>query len=416
MAVLADQAAALGAVSRTLLGVRDADVAGLLRMAGQAGAGVGPFWSACVDGRSALRPATRFDTSDLGRVQVGEIDRAEPAGGTRASDFALSACEEALAAAGDTGHRVVHEADLIGADNAVRAMRQRAAYLVEYSAGLTTRSQLAAEIRALPLPPSEDEGTAADHASTLDQLATRLRDDREDYADPCRSYTVIVDIDVYCEHSSGAGHSGQHYADVAGRTRTWTDPDGSDPAPVHAATPEGITPCGQGTRDVTTDGMITDITCVECLRAIAIEKGEQPGEMRRELEATLKAGRGTSWPSLLRQVEELRARGEDAPEADRAEAQLRHVRVRANLAHSRGQSNTKLISELVETVGNHHDRVAQLERDIGHAENRLTSLETYRNRLGRLHERAGAAEFRLDALELAQREAAQPGGTEENES
>jgi uncharacterized protein len=40
VAVLADQAAALGAVSRTLLGVRDADIAGLLRMAGVGGAGM----------------------------------------------------------------------------------------------------------------------------------------------------------------------------------------------------------------------------------------------------------------------------------------------------------------------------------------------------------------------------------------
>jgi 3-oxoacyl-[acyl-carrier-protein] synthase II len=65
-----------------------------------AGAGVGPFWSACVEGRSTLAAAKHFDTSDLGGVRVGEVDRAEPAGGKRASDLALCASLEALAAAG----------------------------------------------------------------------------------------------------------------------------------------------------------------------------------------------------------------------------------------------------------------------------------------------------------------------------
>ena len=65
-----------------------------------AGAGVAPFWSACVEGRSALRPATRVDTSDLGGVRVGEVDRAETAGGRRASDLALCASLEALVGAG----------------------------------------------------------------------------------------------------------------------------------------------------------------------------------------------------------------------------------------------------------------------------------------------------------------------------
>jgi len=65
-----------------------------------AGAGVGSFWRACVEGRSALRPVTRFDTADLGAVQAGEIDAPLPAMEQRAPAFALFAAAEALAAAG----------------------------------------------------------------------------------------------------------------------------------------------------------------------------------------------------------------------------------------------------------------------------------------------------------------------------
>lgn len=54
---------------------------------------------------------------------------------------------------------------------------------------------------------------------------------------------------------------------------------------VHVATPEGITPCGQGTRDVTVAALISEVSCVECLCAIAVERGEQVTELRRELDA-----------------------------------------------------------------------------------------------------------------------------------
>lgn len=65
-----------------------------------AGAGVGPFWSACVEGRSALAPVTRFDVSDMGGVRAGECGGPLREEEERASAFALLAAAEALAAAG----------------------------------------------------------------------------------------------------------------------------------------------------------------------------------------------------------------------------------------------------------------------------------------------------------------------------
>lgn len=252
-----------------------------------------------------------------------------------------------LTDAGDTGHVVVDVARTSNLmrmckESGARSMREAAAELAEHwGSGLMARSQLAAPIRALPLLPSEDgeptpdnftgqyvsfeygEWEASGHecgdidpnnddceqpvmhrtvtAVYVDRrvpLGTELEphdahvgrrwDDREDEADPCRSYTVIVGIDVYCEHSSGAGHDGLHYADVAGTTRTWADQatEGKPaPALVHVATPERITPCGEGTLDTIVAALIAEVTCMECLRAIATERGEQVVELRRELDA-----------------------------------------------------------------------------------------------------------------------------------
>lgn len=67
---------------------------------------------------------------------------------------AVALARAVLAAAGNTGHVVVHKADLIGAENAVVAMRQRAAHLTEYSD--KTRAEIADEIRSLPLLPGDE--------------------------------------------------------------------------------------------------------------------------------------------------------------------------------------------------------------------------------------------------------------------
>ena len=121
-----------------------------------------------------------------------------------------------LAAAGDTGHRVISEASLdemidAFAKAAAKDMRNRS-YEAAYNAPGTPYTPTEA-IRALPLLPDTEDTRAAD---------------------------------------------------------------------VHGATPERITPCGEGHADVTVDALISEVTCVECLRAIAVDKGQQVSEVRRE--------------------------------------------------------------------------------------------------------------------------------------
>lgn len=93
---------------------------------------------------------------------------------------------------------------------------------------------------------------------------------------------------LYCEHGGGAGHTGRHYAD----TWSWADAVESGDtrvADVHVATPEGITPCGQGTRDVTTTARIADATCLECLRALAQVNGTDPAPRDSDLIQAVRA-------------------------------------------------------------------------------------------------------------------------------
>jgi 3-oxoacyl-[acyl-carrier-protein] synthase II len=74
-----------------------------------AGLGVEAFWRACVDGRSMLRPATRFDSSDYASPRVGEVPTAALAaaierGGTEpAAAFAVDAAAQAVEQARLTG-------------------------------------------------------------------------------------------------------------------------------------------------------------------------------------------------------------------------------------------------------------------------------------------------------------------------
>lgn len=115
--------------------------------------------------------------------------------GEDAAEFARAV----LSAAGDTGHRVVHEADLIGAENAVVAMRQRAAYLVEYSPDMS-RADLVEAIRALPLIPDTDGTTDTQHAQlpdrngdVIDDIAIALTR-RDDLSDEHRAfYSEVLD-------------------------------------------------------------------------------------------------------------------------------------------------------------------------------------------------------------------------------
>ncbi|MFC9089020.1 hypothetical protein [Nocardiopsis dassonvillei] len=43
----------------------------------------------------------------------------------------------------------------------------------------------------------------------------------------------------------------------------------AEPDVVHVATPEGVTPCGEGHHDVQVDALISAATCLECLRTLA---------------------------------------------------------------------------------------------------------------------------------------------------
>lgn len=45
---------------------------------------------------------------------------------------------------------------------------------------------------------------------------------------------------------------------------------------VHADLPEGVTPCGLGTRDVASDVRVSEVTCLDCLRTLAATRvGDQ---------------------------------------------------------------------------------------------------------------------------------------------
>ena len=64
-----------------------------------AGQGVDTFWRACVEGEAKLRPIERFDVSDLGSPQGGEVPLAQP-GEDAVARFVEIATREALHQAG----------------------------------------------------------------------------------------------------------------------------------------------------------------------------------------------------------------------------------------------------------------------------------------------------------------------------
>lgn len=177
------------------------------------------------------------------------------------------------------------------------------------------------------------------------------------------------------------------------------------PTTVHVATPEGITPCGEGERDVPVAALIAEATCVECLRAVALEKGALVVECRLELEEALGAERGTHWPGLLRQVEELRARGEEAPEstdADRHDPTVCTHLACLTCRVAQLERDSGGIQEFIGISADMHDAHSADARSLT---NRLDLLEVAQGRVDRLHDR-------VDALELAAREHHQSGGAE----
>jgi 3-oxoacyl-[acyl-carrier-protein] synthase II len=61
-----------------------------------AGLGVEPFWRACVEGCSKLRPSERIDLSDYGSPRVGEVPLDAPRAAEPAAAFALAAVAQAI--------------------------------------------------------------------------------------------------------------------------------------------------------------------------------------------------------------------------------------------------------------------------------------------------------------------------------
>ena len=121
---------------------------------------------------------------------------------------------------GDTGHLVV------STEESARAIRIRESIAAEdmrdrIIAALGSPQYAAAAIRALPLLPDGDD----------------------------------------TEAQEGEVSAGHHVNPVARKNEVQPD--------VHVATPEGITPCGEGHHDVTVAALVTEATCMECLRTLA---------------------------------------------------------------------------------------------------------------------------------------------------
>ena len=266
----------------------------------------------------------------------------------------------ALAAAGNTGHEVVSEEKLA---RLLRAADDRDRYRHRWATDVLSMRDRAAEIAA-------------------DGEWSRL----ETPADRIRALPLLDDAD-----------------------------DTTDAAPaaaIHAATPEGSTPCGEGHRDVTVDALISDITCVECLRAIAVDKGAQVAELRTErdyarklLAATIPkpnhadtpAGRAViDWGNQAVIEGALREAGAHRTRTWTTEPTGSWPATPADLPHIIRQMDewTREVAAVTDLRRSPlADRVAQLERDMG-----------------RLEQEAPLIGARLDALELAARETHQSGG------
>ena len=154
------------------------------------------------------------------------------------------------------------------------------------------------------------------------------------------------------------------------------------PATVHVATPEGITPCGEGHPDVTVSAFIDEATCVECLRATAIQKSDQVIEVRRERDRLRTAwesarhGR-TQQRDALRKARRARDRYRDERNTARAEraAARRYVRIleaqRADLRREVRAAETRLPED--DTV-DPDDQEPSLESRVEALEQQYTDL------------------------------------------
>lgn len=65
-----------------------------------AGRGVGPFWRACVEGQSMLRPISRFDANEYGSPPAGEVPPGGNASENAVAEYTLDAVREAILQSG----------------------------------------------------------------------------------------------------------------------------------------------------------------------------------------------------------------------------------------------------------------------------------------------------------------------------
>jgi hypothetical protein len=140
-------------------------------------------------------------------------------------------------------HLTAETLQSIGED-AARSMRERAAQEIARAWPRITDSRTPAEqcydvkraVRALSLLSDSELPTV--EASSSVSISKDEADTAEDAdAEPCRSFTADPghpDTALYCEHHSGDGHDGLHYADIAGRTRTWGWADAQPPPDFRA--------------------------------------------------------------------------------------------------------------------------------------------------------------------------------------
>ena len=286
-----------------------------------------PYSHAAVDGdylRIGKSAYTAYDPSGQQSVSVNTPTGADAVAMPRA----------VLAAAGDTGYAVVDVARTnnlmrMSKEYGARSMRERAIEEIRRTWPWMSDSRppsekcatVTAAVRALPLLPSDgdtvevqdgaritlrtDPAPESDASRMLSEIRERhaaddLGDESLTQAERDRLWLLGMVDHLRAKHAEAlelAMRRGERMTRAEAHLKRLTASDGRGvetlaekdvrlrAATVHVATPEDITPCGRGHHDVPVAALIAEATCVECLRAVAVEKGEQVVELRRELHA-----------------------------------------------------------------------------------------------------------------------------------
>lgn len=141
------------------------------------------------------------------------------------------------------------------------------------------------------------------------------------------------------------GDTDDRHPSLCGDAQSDLPPD--QPATVHVATPEGITPCGEGHRDVTVTARIPEATCLTCLRTLA----QAPQD---DLTETSEVARLTSERDRYRTAWESARRGRTQARAQLADAR-RYVRI---LDEQRAAREVTTMAELADRVTALEDRLS----------------------------------------------------------